>query len=60
MLRDVDAMRGVGRARPRVTKQMPGRSTSLALAIAIIAAPASCRQIVTFSGASCIASSAAR
>jgi hypothetical protein len=44
---------------PRVTKQMPGMPVALPAASAIMAAPPSCRQIVTAIGPSCMASSAA-
>ena len=45
---------------PRVTMAMPGRPVSRAVASAIIAAPASCRQTVTAIVASWRASSTAR
>ena len=45
---------------PRVTMQMPGRPVRRATASAIMAAPASCRQTVRATGASCSASSTAR
>ena len=45
---------------PRVTKQMPGRPVTLAIASAAIAAPLSCRQTVSLMSLSWRASSAAR
>ena len=45
---------------PRVTKQMPGLPVSLPAASAIMQAPPSARQMVTFIEASCSASSTAR